>query len=48
MMMFAVKDGVLYGGDFTPSTAPNQSAFFANKTMLNAILKIAGKPEVLN
>jgi len=48
MVMFAIKDGALYGGNFTPSSVANSGEANVNKTMLNAILKAAGKPAVLN
>jgi len=47
-IMFAVKDGALYSGYFTPASAKKSPLPFFNKTMVNAILKAGQKPEVLN
>ncbi len=48
LVMFAVKDGYLYGGHFRLASAKNSSNPLFNKTMINAILKAGNKPAVLD
>lgn len=48
LVMFAVKDGYLYGGHFRLASVKNSSNPFFNKTMINAILKAGNKPAVLD
>lgn len=45
---FAVKDGYVYGGSYTPTGTKNQSSALFNKTMVNAILAAGGKPAVID
>jgi hypothetical protein len=47
-VMFGVKDGFVYNGNFRSASAKNFSVPFFNKTMINAILKAGNKPVVLN
>ncbi len=47
-VMFGVKDGFVYNGNFRSASAKNFSFPFFNKTMINAILKAGNKPVVLN
>ena len=47
-VMFGVKDGFVYNGNFCSASAKKSSYPFFNKTMINAILKAGNKPEVLN
>jgi hypothetical protein len=47
-VMFAVKDGVLYGGSFRAASAKSSSEALFNKTMLNAILAAGKLPSVLD
>lgn len=48
LVMFAVKDGYLYGGHFRLASVKNSSNPLFNKTMINAILKAGNKPAVLD
>ncbi len=47
-VMFAVKDGVLYGGSFRAASAKGSSDPLFNKTMMNAILAAGNKPAVID
>lgn len=44
---FAVKDGYVYGGSYTPAGTKNESSQF-NKIMVNAILAAGNKPAVID
>ena len=48
LVLFAVKDGALYGGKFRLASTKASSEPMFNKTMINAILKAGNKPEVKN
>ncbi|PUE07000.1 hypothetical protein B9Z51_13945 [Limnohabitans sp. T6-5] len=47
-VMFGVKDGFVYNGNFRSASAKKSSYPFFNKTMINAILNAGNKPEVLS
>ena len=47
-VMFAVKDGVMYGGSFHAASAKGSSDPLFNKTMMNAILAAGNKPAVID
>lgn len=47
-IFFAVKDGKVYGGSFTPKGAYISSQPHLNKNMMNAILAIANLPAVVD
>ena len=48
LVMFAVKDGALYGGVFQFAAVKSLPEAHFNKTMMDAILKAGNKPAVLN
>ena len=47
LVMFGVKDGTVYGGQFAPPTIRSNQGNF-NKTMMNAILAAGKLPAVLD
>lgn len=47
-IFFAVKDGKVYGGSYTPKGTANTSNPSFNKTMMNAILAAGSKPAVVD
>lgn len=48
LVMFAMKDGDFFGGQFRSAAAKSSSDPLLNKTMINAILKAGNKPAVLD
>lgn len=47
-VMFAVKDGYVYSGDYRSAAMTNQREAYFNKIMMNAILQAGNKPAVLD
>lgn len=48
LILFAVKDGQVYGGSFRSKTAKADTQPVFNKIMANAILRAGSKLDVLN